>query len=49
MKTIEIAVSVFDVLNTLKSVEQQLMMIKEALDQQVDWKALENTETFPDD
>ena len=45
MKTIEIALAVDDALETLRSVERQLKMIKEALDQQVDWKALENTVT----
>ena len=39
MKTIETALAVDDALNTLRSVEQQLKMIKEALDNQVDWKA----------
>ena len=48
MKTIEIALAVDTALETLRSVERQLKMIKEALDQQVDWKALENTVAFPD-
>jgi hypothetical protein len=43
MKTIETALAVDDALNTLRSLEQQLKRIKEELDQQVDWKALEST------
>lgn len=48
MTKLEIAVLLSDAVNAINSLKTQMETIKEALDQTVDWDALEGTDCQPD-